>query len=31
MIIERNDESTIEGERRIPLFVINCGTIQMLK
>ncbi len=31
MIIERNDGSTIEGEIRIPLFIIDYGTIQMLK
>jgi hypothetical protein len=31
MIVKRNDESTIEGERRIPLIAINCGTIQVLK
>jgi hypothetical protein len=30
MIVERNDRLAIEGERRIPLIVINCGTIQML-
>jgi hypothetical protein len=27
----RNDESTIEGKRRIQLLVTNCGTMQMLK
>jgi hypothetical protein len=27
MIVERNDGSTTEGGRRIPLFVINCGTM----
>jgi hypothetical protein len=31
MIVKRNDELTIEGERRIPLIAINCGTIQVLK
>jgi hypothetical protein len=30
MIVERNNGSIIEGERRIPLIIINCGTIQML-
>jgi hypothetical protein len=27
---QKNDRSTIEGKRRIPSIVINCGTIQML-
>jgi hypothetical protein len=31
MIVERNNISTIEGGRRIPLFTIHCGTMQMLK
>jgi hypothetical protein len=31
MIVERNDKSTTKGERKITLFAINCGTIQMLK
>jgi hypothetical protein len=31
MIVERNDISTIEGERRVLLFTIDCGTIQVLK
>jgi hypothetical protein len=31
MIVERNDGSTIERERKIPLFAINYGTIQVLK
>ncbi len=31
MIVKRNNGSTIEGERKITLFVINCGTIQVLK
>jgi hypothetical protein len=30
MIVKRNNESTIERERKIKLFVINCGTIQVL-
>jgi hypothetical protein len=30
MIVERNNRLTIEGERRIPFIVINCGTIQVL-
>jgi hypothetical protein len=30
MIIEKNNKSIIEGERRIPLITINYGTIQML-
>jgi hypothetical protein len=30
MIVERNDRSTIEGERKIPLFAINCGTVKVL-
>ncbi len=29
MIVERNDESIIEGERKIPLFVINYGTTEV--
>jgi hypothetical protein len=28
MIIERNNGSTIEGERKISLFAINYGTIK---
>jgi hypothetical protein len=31
MIVERNDKSTTKGKRKIPLFIINCGTIQVLK
>jgi hypothetical protein len=31
MIVERNEKSTTKGERRITLFVINYGIIQMLK
>jgi hypothetical protein len=31
MIVERNDGSTIEGGRKIPLFTINCGIMQVLK
>jgi hypothetical protein len=31
MIVERNDISTTEGERRITLFVTNCGIILVLK
>jgi hypothetical protein len=31
MIIKRNNISTIEGERKITLFPINYGTIQVLK
>jgi hypothetical protein len=27
----KNNGSTIEWERRITLFIINCGTIQVLK
>jgi len=27
MIVEKNDGSTTKGGRRIPLFVINCGTM----
>jgi hypothetical protein len=30
MIVKWNNKSTTEGERRITLFAINCGTIQML-
>jgi hypothetical protein len=30
MIVERNDRSTTERERKIPLFTINCGTIKVL-
>jgi hypothetical protein len=30
-IVKRNDGSITEGGRRIPLFVINYGTMQMLK
>jgi hypothetical protein len=29
MIVEINDESTIEGEEKIPLFAINYGTIEV--
>jgi hypothetical protein len=29
--IKRNDRSTTEGGRRIPLIAINCRTIQVLK
>jgi hypothetical protein len=28
---KKNDRSTTEGERIIPLFTINCGTFQVLK
>jgi hypothetical protein len=31
MIVKKNDGSTTEGERIIPLFAINCGTFQVLK
>jgi hypothetical protein len=31
MIVKRNDESTIEGGRRIPLFAINYETMEMLE
>jgi hypothetical protein len=31
MIVKRNDESTIEGGKRIPLFAINYGTMEVLK
>jgi hypothetical protein len=31
MVVEKNDKSTIEGERRLRLIAINCGTIQVLK
>jgi hypothetical protein len=31
MIVEINDESVIEGERKIPLFTINYGTIVVQK
>jgi hypothetical protein len=31
MIIKRNNESTIEGGRRIQLLATNCGTMQVLK
>jgi hypothetical protein len=31
MIVKRNDGSTTEGGRRIPLLVINYGTLQVLK
>jgi hypothetical protein len=31
MIVKRNDKSTIEGKKRIPLFAIYCGTIQVYK
>jgi hypothetical protein len=27
VIVERNDGSKTEGGRRIPLFVVNCGTM----
>jgi hypothetical protein len=30
MVIIKNNGSTIEGERRVTLFVINCGIIQVL-
>jgi hypothetical protein len=31
MIVKRNDKSTIEGKRKIPLFAIYCGRMQVLK
>jgi hypothetical protein len=31
MIVKRNDKSTTEGEKKITLFAINCGTIQVIK
>jgi hypothetical protein len=31
MVVERNNKSTTKGERIITLFVIKCGTLQMLK
>jgi hypothetical protein len=31
MKVKRNDKSTTEGREIIPLFAINCGTMQMLK
>jgi hypothetical protein len=31
MIVERNNGPTTKGERKIPLFTITCGTIQVLK
>ncbi len=31
MVVKRNNGSTTEGERIIPLFAITCGTIQVLK
>jgi hypothetical protein len=30
MIVEGNDRSTTKGERKITLFITNCGTIQVL-
>jgi hypothetical protein len=31
MIVERNNGSTTEGERKITLFLITCGTLLVLK
>jgi hypothetical protein len=31
MIVEKNNKSTIKGRRKIPLFVLNCGMMQVLK
>jgi S-methylmethionine-dependent homocysteine/selenocysteine methylase len=31
MIVERNDGSTTKGKKRITLFAINCGRLQVLK
>jgi hypothetical protein len=31
IIVERNDKSTTKGRRRIPLFAINYGTMEVLK